>query len=159
MIAIETIARGAAVALVLCGIGCCEAGNRPVYEPTYDQAHRLVREMEDVVGATGGWHKRPLAVRVEGLRNAERVVEQARKLFGEAPSGPFGPCWAAANGMRGYVSNLNDLALLWESRKAAPQPADYFASPFVAFRFGADHQACRALVEAIEAKGVSSTRR
>lgn len=118
-------------------------------QPTYEQAHRLLRDMEDVVGATGGWSKKPLPARIEALRRAERLVDQARSTFGTSPAGPFGACWAAANGMRSYVSNLNDLSLIAEGKKTAPLPADYFAPPFVAFGFGRDHQACRELVDAI----------
>lgn len=122
-------------------------------KPTYEEARQLSEAIREVVARTGRWHKMSMADRLQEIRNAEGLVDKAGRMFGTAPAGPFGDCWGAANFAKGYVINLNDLALLRDRPQREISSADLFAPPFNAFGFGQLFNACENVIKELGSSG------
>ena len=135
----------AAAVLALFAINQALAQQRP----TYDAAIDLTRKMQEVISATGVWHKKPPEARIKAARDAEQLRLDIEKMLGASPVGEFGQCKVAASYMETYVQNLNALTLIVEGRRQVTIPSDVMAPAFHAFHFGDAYRACQDSLEVL----------
>lgn len=119
-------------------------------KPAYDEARAIYDELGKPVAQTSIWFRKPLQERIQAARSADELVKRAERLWGTAAIGPGSACRKAAIGMKFYVLNLNDLALLAEGRRTLSSPSDLLAPSFHAVQFGQDKAACYDEVEALD---------
>lgn len=136
-----------ALALALLSATGFAAAQKP---PSYRDARALYEQLGKPVAATGVWYKKPLAERIQAMKDADTLIKRAEAMFGTAVVGRFSACRSAAIAMKFYIIDLNDLALVMEGRRQITNAATLFAPSFNAVDFGEKKAACYEEIESLD---------
>ena len=138
--------------LILCALSTIPAIG--FAKPSYSESRAIYDVIVKPIEQTGIWHQKPMQERIAAVRDAEALIKQAERVFGDTPFGDGAPCRDAAIRRRYYISGLNDMVRIAEGTSYISSPHDLLAPMRNAVAYGEAKVRCYTYVESLDAKAL-----
>jgi len=135
--------------LVLAAMAACTVASAASPKPSYAEARKITNAVTSTLSVVMLWDKRGDAERMQAIKAAMAVSNDAERVFGADPFGPWRYCLQMANRHAGLVQALNE-----NGRKASRgdeiDPRKFYEAVAVAYNLGELYRSCRDQVETLD---------